>query len=148
MALPEIIKPGNISKHFFPLAPLAVGFMIESVPEFIFSLVKRNEQDLLVPFLKHLNLPMAALRDESGNTLLYQAIHPRGVAQKHHSATMQSQSFSLGSCKSRTFNKGYECMLSTSPIIALPATINFKAAFAITVEKSQWTSMNTLSKSI
>ena len=48
------------------------------MPELIFDLVKRNEQDMLIPFLKYYKPVLHGLRDAKGNTLLHYAVLSRG----------------------------------------------------------------------
>lgn len=55
--------------------------IVESAPELIFDLVKRNEPDMLAPFLKHFKPAIQALRDDKGNTLLHQAVLSRGLIE-------------------------------------------------------------------
>jgi hypothetical protein len=70
-------------KTLFALRPhWLLAFVIESFPETIFNLVKRNERELLIPFLKHFRVKMISLRDEHGNTLLQQAYLSRGLTEK------------------------------------------------------------------
>lgn len=62
-------------RAFFSLRPhWLLKFIIETVPEVVFNLVKRNEKDLLIPFLKSFRAALVNLKDEKGNTLLHQAI--------------------------------------------------------------------------
>jgi ankyrin repeat protein len=69
-------------KAFFSIkAHWLLQYIIESMPEVIFGLVKRNEQDMLVPFLKNFKLAMISLRDANGNTLLHQAVLCRGLVE-------------------------------------------------------------------
>lgn len=69
-------------KAFFSIkAHWLLQYIIESMPEIIFGLVKRNEQDMLVPFLKNFKPAMIALRDANGNTLLHQAVLCRGLVE-------------------------------------------------------------------
>ncbi|AEV98159.1 hypothetical protein A4D02_33755 [Niastella koreensis] len=55
--------------------------IVESAPEVIFDLVKRNELDMLTPFLKNFKPALQALRNEKGNTLLHQAVLSRGLVE-------------------------------------------------------------------
>jgi hypothetical protein len=55
--------------------------IIELTPEEVFNLVKRNEQDMLIPFLKYCKRSMATWRDDSRRTLLQQAAATRGVVE-------------------------------------------------------------------
>jgi len=69
-------------KAFFSMKPhWLLKFIIGSAPEIIFGLVKRNEQDLLIPFLKNFKPAMMELRDAKGNTLLQHAALCRGVVE-------------------------------------------------------------------
>jgi hypothetical protein len=69
-------------KAFFSMkAHWLLKYIIESRPEIIFSLVKRNEQDLLIPFLKNYKSAIIELRDANGNTLLHQAVLCRGLVE-------------------------------------------------------------------
>ena len=69
-------------KAFFSMKPhWLLKFIIGSAPEIIFGLVKRNEQDLLIPFLKNFKPAMMELRDANGNTLLQHAALSRGVVE-------------------------------------------------------------------
>lgn len=69
-------------KTFFSLrAHWLLRYIAESVPEIIFGLVKRNEQEMLAPFLKHFKSALQALRDQQGNTLLHQAVMSRGLVE-------------------------------------------------------------------
>lgn len=69
-------------KAFFSMkAHWLLQYISESAPEIIFSLVKRNEQDMLVPFLKNFKPAMIELRDANGNTLLHQAVLCRGLVE-------------------------------------------------------------------
>jgi hypothetical protein len=52
------------------------------MPDAIFNIVKRNERELLIPFIKHFRIKMISLRDEHGNTLLDQSILSRGLTEK------------------------------------------------------------------
>lgn len=62
-------------RAFFSLRPhWLLKFIIETVPGVVFNLVKRNEKDLLIPFLKSFRAALVNLKDEKGNTLLHQAI--------------------------------------------------------------------------
>lgn len=69
-------------RAFFSLRPhWLLKFIIESAPGIVFSLVKRNEQDLLAPFLKNFRAAMINIKDEKGNTLLHQAVLCKSPAQ-------------------------------------------------------------------
>ena len=75
-------KTRKLFKAFFSMKPhWLLQYIIGSAPETIFSLVKRNEQDLLVPFLKNYKPAMIALKDANGNTLLHQAVLCRGLVE-------------------------------------------------------------------
>ncbi|WP_143097884.1 hypothetical protein [Chitinophaga sp. CF118] len=79
-------------KVFFSLhAHWLLEFIIESVPETIFSLVRRNEKDLLVPFLKNFQPAMRNLRDKKGNTLLHQAMLCRGLIENTIQLLLQAK---------------------------------------------------------
>jgi hypothetical protein len=70
-------------KNFFSLDQhWLLKFIIESAPEILFSLVKRNESELLYPFLKHFKREVIALSDSNGNTLLHIAMNSRGLVEK------------------------------------------------------------------
>ena len=69
-------------KAFFSLRPhWLLRRIIADTPEMIFNLVKRNEQELLIPFLKHYKREIAELRNESKQTLLQHAMASRGVVE-------------------------------------------------------------------
>jgi ankyrin repeat protein len=69
-------------KAFFSIkAHWLLQYIIESMPEVIFGLVKRNEQDMLIPFLKNFKPAMITLREANGNTLLHQAVLCRGLVE-------------------------------------------------------------------
>ena len=69
-------------RNYFSLRPhWLLQSIIEATPEFIFGLVKRNEQEMLAPFLKNYKQAILALRDEKGNTLLHQAAMSRGFME-------------------------------------------------------------------
>lgn len=69
-------------KTYFSLHPhWLLEFIIQSLPATIFDLVRRNEKDLLIPFLKHFKSAMINLKDENGNTLLHQAVAGRGLME-------------------------------------------------------------------
>jgi len=55
--------------------------IVESAPELIFDLVKRNELEMLPPFLKYFKPALQALKDDNGNTLLHQAVLSRGLVE-------------------------------------------------------------------
>jgi len=55
--------------------------IIGSMPELIFGLVKRNELEMLAPFLKNFKPAILALKDDLGNTLLHQAVLSRGLVE-------------------------------------------------------------------
>jgi len=68
-------------KAYFSIRPhWLLRYIISSMPDVVFQLVKRNEKELLAPFLKHFRSSLQALRDENGNTLLHHAISGSGVA--------------------------------------------------------------------
>jgi hypothetical protein len=56
-------------------------YIVTSAPELIFDLVKRNEQDMLIPFLKNCRPALVELRDANGNTLLHHAVLSRGLME-------------------------------------------------------------------
>jgi ankyrin repeat protein len=56
-------------------------YIVASAPDVIFDLVKRNEQDMLIPFLKNCKPAILELRDEGGNTLLHHAVLSRGLME-------------------------------------------------------------------
>lgn len=71
----------HFKAFFSPRPHWLLEWMIAVMPASIFSLVKRNEQDLLAPFLKNFKPAIAALRDANGNTLLHQAVLSRGTVK-------------------------------------------------------------------
>jgi hypothetical protein len=85
-------------KHFnafFLVRPhWLLRYIIGSAPEIIFGLVKRNEQDMLKPFLKHFKPALIALKDEQGNTLLHAAILSRSL-NEHTIQLLRNNGFSL-----------------------------------------------------
>jgi hypothetical protein len=69
-------------KSFFSWrAHWLLRYIVETTPEVIFGLVKRNEQEMLGPFLKNFKPALQALRDDQGNTLLHQAVLSRGLVE-------------------------------------------------------------------
>lgn len=72
-------------KHFRAFFSRGAHWLLQHIlttaPEVIFALVKGNEQDMLVPFLKNCKPAILELRDEKGNTLLHQAVLSRGLAE-------------------------------------------------------------------
>jgi hypothetical protein len=75
-------KSRKFFRNYFSLRPhWLLKCIMENYPELIFDLVKRNEQDMLVPFLKNFKPGMLALKDEEGNTLLHQAAMSRGFIE-------------------------------------------------------------------
>jgi len=69
-------------KAFFSLrAHWFLRYIVDSTPEIIFGLVKRNEQEMLAPFLKNFKPALHALTDDQGNTLLHQAVLSRGLVE-------------------------------------------------------------------
>jgi hypothetical protein len=69
-------------KAFFSRRPhWLLQWIITSAPEIVFSLVKRNEQDMLAPFLKHFKRELAGLRNAEGLTLLQHAQSGRRVTE-------------------------------------------------------------------
>lgn len=85
-------KTRKAFKAFFSAGPhWLLAFITESFPETIFNLVKRNERELLIPFLKHFQPKIIQLKDEQGNTLLHQAILSRGLAEKTIQLLLQAK---------------------------------------------------------
>jgi hypothetical protein len=75
-------KSRKFFRNYFSLRPhWLLQCIVESRSELIFGLVKRNEQEMLAPFLKNYKKAVLALRDEKGNTLLHQAAMSRGLTQ-------------------------------------------------------------------
>jgi hypothetical protein len=75
-------KSRKYFRNYFSLRPhWLLQCIIESAPQLIFDLVKRNEQDMLAPFLKNFKQALLTLRDEKGNTLLHQAAMSRGFME-------------------------------------------------------------------
>jgi ankyrin repeat protein len=75
-------KSRKYFRNYFSLLPhWLLQCIMENFPELIFDLVKRNEQEMLVPFLKNYKQAILALRDEKGNTLLHQAAMSRGFME-------------------------------------------------------------------
>lgn len=75
-------KSRKYFRNYFSLRPhWLLQSIIESTPQLIFDLVKRNEQDMLAPFLKNFKQVLLTLRDEKGNTLLHQAAMSRGFME-------------------------------------------------------------------
>lgn len=69
-------------KAFFSQRPhWLLQHIVTTTPDMIFGLVKRNEQELLAPFLKHFKPVLLALRDEKGNNLLQYAVSVRRVVE-------------------------------------------------------------------
>ncbi|MBL0742969.1 ankyrin repeat domain-containing protein [Chryseolinea lacunae] len=65
-------------RAFFSLRPhWLLHYIVDTTPELIFNLVKRNESDLITPFLKNFKTQMTRLRDQNGNTLLHHAVLSR-----------------------------------------------------------------------
>lgn len=75
-------KSRKYFRNYFSLRPhWLLQCIIEVAPQLIFDLVKRNEQEMLVPFLKNYKQAMLTLRDENGNSLLHQAAMSRGFME-------------------------------------------------------------------
>ncbi|ACU60355.1 hypothetical protein [Chitinophaga pinensis] len=55
--------------------------ILSETPETIFDLVRRNEQDLLIPFLKHYKQDIIALRNKDDQTLLQYAVKCRSTVE-------------------------------------------------------------------
>lgn len=69
-------------RAFFSIKPhWLLKLIITRTPEMVFHLVRRNEQDLLHPFLKHYKREIAALKNENEQTLLQYAMTSRGVVE-------------------------------------------------------------------
>ncbi|PWV47735.1 hypothetical protein [Chitinophaga sp. S165] len=75
----------KIRKHlrtFFSRRPhWLLKKIITETPETIFDLVRRNEQDLLIPFLKHYKRGLMALRSKDNQTLLQFAMKCRSTVE-------------------------------------------------------------------
>ncbi|MCF6403688.1 hypothetical protein L3C95_12425 [Chitinophaga filiformis] len=75
-------KARKYFRAFFSLRPhWLLKLIITSTPETVFNLVKRNEQDLLLPFLKHYKREVAELRNEKDQTLIQYAMTSRGAVE-------------------------------------------------------------------
>lgn len=73
-------KARKAFKAFFSPKPhWLLKYIVTSVPDIVFSLVKRNEQDMLLPFIENFKAAIIDLRDQDGNTLLHHAVLSRGV---------------------------------------------------------------------
>lgn len=72
-------------KHFRAFFSLKPHWLLKQIitrtPEMVFNLVRRNEQELLHPFLKHYKRELAAMRNENNQTLLQYALTSRGVVE-------------------------------------------------------------------
>lgn len=66
-------------------------FIVESFPETIFNLVKRNERELLIPFLKYCQPRLTGIRDEQGHTLLHQAVLSSRLTEKTVQLLLQAK---------------------------------------------------------
>ncbi len=55
--------------------------MLTGIPEIFFDLTRRNERDILAPFMKYFKHRLVALRDRDGNTLLHVAVQSHGLMQ-------------------------------------------------------------------
>lgn len=75
-------KSRKFFRNYFSLRPhWLLQCIMENYPELIFDLVKRNEQEMLMPFFKNYKQAILTLRDEKGNTLLHQAVMSRGFIE-------------------------------------------------------------------
>ena len=75
-------KSRKFFRNYFSLRPhWLLQSIIANYPELIFELVKRNEQEMLMPFLKNYKQAILTLRDEKGNSLLHQAAMSRGLIE-------------------------------------------------------------------
>ncbi|MBV8252386.1 MAG: hypothetical protein JO154_07235 [Chitinophaga sp.] len=75
-------KARKYFKSFFSSRPhWLLHAMIDIAPQEIFRLVQRNEQDILIPFLKHYKRDIAQLRNHHGQTILQHATTTRGVVE-------------------------------------------------------------------
>jgi len=75
-------KTRKYFRAFFSLrSHWLLKLIITSTPETVFNLVKRNEQELLIPFLKHYQREIAELRDENNQTLLQHAMTSKKVVE-------------------------------------------------------------------
>ncbi|SDG61700.1 hypothetical protein [Chitinophaga filiformis] len=75
-------KARKYFRAFFSLRPhWLLKLILSGAPETVFNLVKRNEQDLLIPFLKHYKREIAELKDENNHTLLQHAMTSRKVVE-------------------------------------------------------------------
>ncbi|NLU90758.1 hypothetical protein [Chitinophaga sp. Ak27] len=64
---------------FSPGPHWLIAGMIRHIPGMLFSLVTRNEKQLLAPFLKNYKRQLSILQNEKGQSLLQYAQHTRGV---------------------------------------------------------------------
>ena len=72
-------KSRKYFRTYFSLRPhWLLLCIVEQAPELLFDLVKRNEQDMLTPFLKNCKPGILELKDVKGNSLLHQAAMSRG----------------------------------------------------------------------
>ncbi|PWV48279.1 hypothetical protein [Chitinophaga sp. S165] len=55
--------------------------IVSSIPDIIFDLIRRNEKELLAPFLKHYKRELVMLQNKNGHTLLQHAMTSRGVVE-------------------------------------------------------------------
>lgn len=75
-------KSRKFFRNYFSLRPhWLLQCVVKNYPELVFDLVKRNEQEMLVPFLKNFKPAMLSLKDAKGNTLLHQAVMSRGFIE-------------------------------------------------------------------
>jgi len=77
-------------KAFFLQRHWLMEAVVETVPAVIFNLVKRNEQDILKPFLKHFRPALLGLRDADGNTLLHAAVAAPGLMKNMVTLLLQN----------------------------------------------------------
>lgn len=90
-------KSRKYFKTYFSLRPhWLLQSIVERAPELVFDLVKRNEQDMLAPFLKNCKPAILELKDVKGNSLLHQAVISRGHIE-HTIQLLRNAGFSLQS---------------------------------------------------
>jgi hypothetical protein len=77
-------------KAFFSQPHWLLERVAEVAPAVIFNLVRRNEQELLKPFLKLYRPALLAMRDAAGNTLLHAAVMAPGVRKGLVTLLLQS----------------------------------------------------------
>jgi hypothetical protein len=77
-------------RAFFSQPHWLLERVAETAPAVIFNLVRRNEQELLKPFLKQYRPALLAMRDAAGNTLLHAAVMAPGVMKGLVTLLLQS----------------------------------------------------------